>query len=249
MTSVSSISSWVASGQWSTAPPTDRFNTGWTERTADQTTRTSDETDWTPTDISRYTITGSIYGGESQVCRYWTEAAGKGKWILFIVSSTAANVADTILKETVGRLAAESATPPFVGEALAVMPGQKPATGIAAEIARAPSRGALKLSELPEFLEYLYLLARDDKTQTASVRAIDYIDRLLNENLFGVCNELLRQADLSQMPSALRRAFLMVTRPVKDRLRAREEFYRKALDLLANERGADTAQRMLKSLA
>lgn len=106
-----------------------------------------------------------------------------------------------------------------------------------------------QLAETSDFLDHIYLLVRQDQPRSASVAVIDYIDRLLNGNLFRACNQLLDQADLGRMPSALRRSFLMVTRPAKDKLPARTEFYRKALDLLARERNAETAHRMLKSLA
>jgi hypothetical protein len=201
------------------------------------------------TDLFHCSVKGEPGGSESQVYHYATETVAGNKWVLIIISDSAAAVGDTIREGAVDRLAAESASAPSVGVALATMPGRTPATGVPADFARAPSRGALRLSELPEFLEHLYLLVREEQEQSASVAVIDYIDQLLNESLFRVCNELLRQADLSQMPSALRRAFLMVTWPAKDRLPARPEFYQKALHLLAAERGAETAQRMLKSLA
>jgi hypothetical protein len=207
------------------------------------------ESDLKITDTSCYSIKEGTGGSESQVFRYLAETPAGNGWTLVIVSNSAANVADTILEGAIGQLAKESAASSSAGVALATMPGRTSATGAAAAIARPPSRGVLRLSELPGFLDYLYLLAREDKVQTASVAAIDYIDRLLNESLFRVCNELLKQADQSQMPSALRRAFLMITWPAKDALPARSEFYQRAINLLAAERDAHTAQRMLKSLA
>ena len=200
------------------------------------------------TDLFHCSVKGEPGGSESQVYHYATETVAGNKWVLIIISDSAAAVGDTIREGAVDRLAAESASAPSVGVALQPCPAEHLLPASQLDF-RALLRGALRLSELPEFLEHLYLLVREEQEQSASVAVIDYIDQLLNESLFRVCNELLRQADLSQMPSALRRAFLMVTWPAKDRLPARPEFYQKALHLLAAERGAETAQRMLKSLA
>lgn len=101
-----------------------------------------------------------------------------------------------------------------------------------------------------EFVDYLKHLLDEGRSQSASVAVIDYIDHLHTRGCFEQSNSLLKMIDLSGMPSHLRRTFLMITRPAKDKLPARESVYQQAVCLLARERGGEAAaRRLLKSLA
>jgi hypothetical protein len=99
------------------------------------------------------------------------------------------------------------------------------------------------------FLEEVYIQVSAGRVPAAMDAVFDHLDRLLNDGLFGVCDKLLARVDLERMPSSVRRAFLAVTRPAKQELPARAAFYNEALRLLSQERGEQTARKMLNSLA
>lgn len=103
--------------------------------------------------------------------------------------------------------------------------------------------------QLDEFLDEIYLLTDAGMLPRASDRVIDFIDRLLGDGFFRVCDELLRRIDLARVPSSLRRAFLKVTHPAKDKLIARSRFFDAALGILVSERGEQKANKMLRNLA
>jgi hypothetical protein len=103
--------------------------------------------------------------------------------------------------------------------------------------------------ESDDFLETVYVYIAAGKIATAMDSAIDYIDTLLNDDMFNVCDRLLRKVDFQRMPSSLRRAFLMITLAAKDKIPARAALYQQALKMLSDERGAETAKNMLKTLA
>lgn len=111
-----------------------------------------------------------------------------------------------------------------------------------------PTKEDIREMESGDFLDGIYAYVASGRTQTAIVSVIDYVDRLLNDGLFRVCDALLAQADLTRMPSSIRRAFLMVTKPAKKQLPTRVAFYDDALRLLSRERGEEKARKMLKSL-
>jgi hypothetical protein len=115
--------------------------------------------------------------------------------------------------------------------------------------ASVPTEEDIREMESDDFLEEVYLQVSSGRVAAAMDAVIDHIDRLLNDGLFGVCDKLLEKVRLDRMPSNVRRAFLMVTSPAKDKLPARAAFYDEALRLLSLERGEDTARQMLKLLA
>ncbi len=112
-----------------------------------------------------------------------------------------------------------------------------------------PTEEDIREMESADFLDTVYAYVSSGRAQTAIVAVIDYVDRLLNDGLFRVCDRLLAQANLGRMPSNVRRAFLMVTRPAKDKLPTRAAFYEEAVRLLSQERNQEAARKMLKNLA
>jgi len=112
-----------------------------------------------------------------------------------------------------------------------------------------PTEEEIREMESGDFLDCVYARIAAGHVSAAMDAVIDYLDRLLNDGLFRVCDKLLAQANLERMPSNVRRAFLAVTRPAKQELPARAAFYNEALRLLSQERGEATARKMLKSLA
>jgi hypothetical protein len=111
-----------------------------------------------------------------------------------------------------------------------------------------PTKEDLRESESDDFLDEVYARISSGHVPAAMDAVIDHLDRLLNDGFFKVCNKLLAQADLERMPSNVRRAFLAVTRPAKQELPARIAFFNEALRLLSQERGEETARKILKSL-
>ena len=107
----------------------------------------------------------------------------------------------------------------------------------------------VRVMESEDFLETLYARVAAGEVSTAMDSVIDHIDRLLNDEMYTVCDHLLWKVELKRLPSSIRRAFLMMTRPAKDRLPARRSVYHESLRLLADEKGADRASQMLKALA
>lgn len=103
--------------------------------------------------------------------------------------------------------------------------------------------------EAEDFLDGLYVRVAAGEIPTAMDSVVDHVDQLLNEGMYSVCDHMLRKVDLRKLPSSIRRAFLMMTRPAKDRLPARRFVYQKSLALLTSEKGAETATKMLKALA
>jgi hypothetical protein len=107
----------------------------------------------------------------------------------------------------------------------------------------------IRETESDEFLETIYVQVSSRRVSGAIYAVIDHLDRLMNDGLFGVCNRLLAKVELERLPSNVRRAFLMVTKPAKEKLSMRPVFYNEALRLLSAERGEETARKMLKTLA
>jgi hypothetical protein len=101
---------------------------------------------------------------------------------------------------------------------------------------------------LGEFLDEIYLLTKAGLVPRALDTVIDKVDRMLSKSEFQDCDELLRRVDFSRMPSNVRRAFLMITYPAKDKLPARAPAFGRALALLTQEKGAGTARQMLRTL-
>jgi hypothetical protein len=117
------------------------------------------------------------------------------------------------------------------------------------DAARKPARPESKEGRIEEFLEQVYRLGDLNHLEEATDNVFRYIDDLLLEGQFPVCNEILKRADVKRLPTALLRSFLTITAPVKARLPARKAFYRDAFAEMVRVKG-DTAkaQRLLGPL-
>lgn len=93
---------------------------------------------------------------------------------------------------------------------------------------------------------YMYVAAK--KIPHAMDAVVELIDGLLTDNLFSVCDAILESVDLQLLPSNVRSAFLMASKPAKHELHNREGFFQASLAILAKERGAAIAERMLAHL-
>ena len=104
-------------------------------------------------------------------------------------------------------------------------------------VANAPTEEEVRVRELDDYLSGVYAQVAAGDVLPAMDSVIEYIDNLLIDGLYAVCDELLRKADFERLPSVIRRAFLMMTLPAKDKLRERQGKYDVALKLLSKERG------------
>jgi len=182
---------------------------------------------------------------KSQViqCNYPSASGDRAGLFVF---SHASNV-NRIRESAVDFLSSEAASSPIRNN-MPEMASSNEASALS-HVRGRPTRMERLDTSPADFLNYIYLLVREGQAQSASVATIDFLDQLLNDNRFRLCNDVLATADAARMPSALRRAFLMVTRPAKDRLPARTIFYQKSLELLSKERGEEVAKQMLGPVA
>lgn len=120
----------------------------------------------------------------------------------------------------------------------------------AAHAARKPARPESKEGKIEEFLEQVYRLCDLNDLEGATDKVFRYIDDLLLEGEFPVCNEVFKRADVKRLPTALLRSFLTITASAKSRLPARKAFYKDAFAEMVRVKGdTDKAQRLLGLLA
>lgn len=99
------------------------------------------------------------------------------------------------------------------------------------------------------FLARLARLSAAGDTPAALALVALTLDRLLDLGLDAECDLLFAQAEGVPLSPAVRRVFLVVTRPAKHRLPARRGYYERTARLMADELGAATAGRALRQLA
>ncbi len=99
------------------------------------------------------------------------------------------------------------------------------------------------------FLEEVYGLARINDLDGATDRVFDFIDRLLCDGDFGVCDEVLRRIDVCKLPTTLMRSFLTITASVKDKLPSRNALYRTIEVKMVERKGTEKTQRIIGKLA
>lgn len=112
-----------------------------------------------------------------------------------------------------------------------------------------PSSDEIREMDVTTFLEHIYKLVHQNESDSASVDVIDYIDCLNKNDKLSSCRKLLSTVDLKRLPSHLRRTFLMITLPIKDKLPERKALYSESLRLLSAVHGPEKAARMLRFLA
>jgi hypothetical protein len=102
---------------------------------------------------------------------------------------------------------------------------------------------------LDALLEEVYSLAKHNDLDTATDRIFDFIDRLLSDGSFPVCDELLRRIEVDHLPPALMRSFLAITVAAKDRLPSWKELYRNIEQKMVELKGPAKTQRLIGQLA
>jgi hypothetical protein len=118
------------------------------------------------------------------------------------------------------------------------------------DAARRPARKESKEGNQEKFLEEVYRLGELNDLEGATDRAFRYMDDLLLEGAFPVCNEILKRLDVKRLPTALMRSFLTITAAAKAKLPARKAFYTQAFAEMVRVKGdAAKALRLLGRLA
>lgn len=96
-----------------------------------------------------------------------------------------------------------------------------------------------------DFVAALYALSRADMRSKAIDLAMEHIDQLLSEGRYLECNRTLRSIDPSQLKSAVAVSILGITRKA-DHLPARREFFDRAFNAIAKEKGRKYAKGLLE---
>lgn len=112
-----------------------------------------------------------------------------------------------------------------------------------------PTTPELQEEKIEEFLEEVYRLAKFRNVESATDRVFDFIDKLLCDDEFVICDEILKRVDVDKLPTTLMRSFLTITHAAKGKLPARQALYRKIDRKMAELKGANKAGRIIGSLA
>lgn len=89
---------------------------------------------------------------------------------------------------------------------------------------------------VPGFLSGIYDVSRQSDRKAIDV-TFKYVNTLLIEGRFDVCDEILLQLDLRKLSPALMIAFLTITAPAKDKLPNRPLFYSRVWQALQAKKG------------
>jgi hypothetical protein len=76
-----------------------------------------------------------------------------------------------------------------------------------------------------EFLDQIYRLTKTGNTDAATDKIFDYLDRLLCNRLFEICDEILSKVDVDKIPPILTGAFLAITSAATHELPSRKALH------------------------
>lgn len=102
-------------------------------------------------------------------------------------------------------------------------------------------------AEVRSFLDRVYALSMESIPR-ATDHLFQAVDGLLHKGDFSWCDEMLRQANVSQLAPALLRSFLTITAPAKVHLAHRDTFYKRAFGEMERLKGREKAERLLGRL-
>lgn len=117
------------------------------------------------------------------------------------------------------------------------------------DAAKSPAKIESQEGRIEDFLDQVYSLIRINDTDSATDRIFDYVDRLLCDGQFVVCDEILRSVNVERLPTSLMRSFLSITAAAKSRLPSRGSLYRKIESKMVQLRGMEKTKRIIGSLA
>ena len=99
------------------------------------------------------------------------------------------------------------------------------------------------------FLGEVYCLARLGETDAAGYKIFDFLDRVLCDGFFAVCDEILSKVEVEKLPTPLMRSFLSITAPAKKKLPSRAALYKGIEKRMLEERGPEKTRRIIGNLA
>jgi hypothetical protein len=115
--------------------------------------------------------------------------------------------------------------------------------------ATCPTGDDVAKMQIDRFLEEVYKLAKLDDLDGATDRIFDFIDRLLCDSLFPVCDEVLRRVDVEKLSTSLMRSFLSITDAAKHKLPSRPAFYQKIEQRMVCLKGLAATCKIIGNLA
>jgi hypothetical protein len=94
-------------------------------------------------------------------------------------------------------------------------------------------------------LTEVYRLSQSGSVHAAGDRIFDLVHGLLRDRDFAACDRLLGAVEPDKLEPALMVTFLSTTLAARQELRARDDYFRRVLDVLTRERGPEQAARLL----
>ncbi len=194
----------------------------------------------------------SLEGGTpdlSEEPRAWAASDARARYIVVLFTDVSTIVSGLNLRGGVWGADAASGQPLFE-----IKPNPLPEPPLwciqaSANVARRPTKEEVARMRIGNFLEDVYKLAEINDLDGATDRIFDFMDRLLCDGLFGVCDEVLRTVDVARLPTALMRSFLSITSAAKQKLPSRVALYRKTEKKMVELKGVEKTQRIIGKLA
>jgi hypothetical protein len=118
-----------------------------------------------------------------------------------------------------------------------------------ANVAGEPTKEERARRHIPTFLNEVYRLSQLGDTDTAGFKIYDFLDRVLIDGFFGVCDSILSQVDVDQLDTKLMRSFLSSTIPAKRKLPSRALLFKKIEAKMLVLRGPEKTRKILANLA
>jgi len=116
-------------------------------------------------------------------------------------------------------------------------------------IARQPTKEDRARQHIDTFLKEVYSLSQTGNTDTAGFKIFDFLDRVLLDGFFAVCDDILKTVDIEKLDTKLMRSFLSITAPAKKNLPARAALYKKIEKKLTELRGEVKTRKIIGTLA
>jgi len=116
-------------------------------------------------------------------------------------------------------------------------------------VAREPTKEDRARRHIPTFLNEVYSLSQIAEMDTAGFKIYDFLDRVLIDGFFAVCDEILSKVDVEKLDTRLMDSFLAITAPAKKKLPSRAALYEKIEAKMITLRGPEKTRRILGNLA
>jgi hypothetical protein len=116
-------------------------------------------------------------------------------------------------------------------------------------ITRKPTKEDRARQHIDTFLKEVYSLSKIGDTDTAGFKIFDFLDRVLLDGFFGVCNDILSTVNVDLLDTRLMRSFLSITAPAKKKLPARAALYKKIEAKMIALRGHEKTRKIIGTLA